>query len=237
MRRILLATTIAAPLFLAGTAKADLPVIDFASLTQLLNEVRTAAQQLAVLQQQLQQIMGIYQMLSHITNINGIVAALGMLGIQNPLPVDIYAVQSLLAGRGGASGMLGSIGSLFNTNVGNSSIYSPTGNSFEALMLQRNGASIGGIQALAGQVYQSMSDRLPLLAQLQARIGQGDQKESVDLNARIAVEQAYIQAQQTQAAALAMMGPASARMMDVERAQQRQRDIDQTISANPWGGF
>lgn len=232
MKRLLL---IGAYAFLPlAPARADLPVIDGASIAQLVKQVQQAAQQLQLLQQQVQQVMAIYNAVSHVTDLGSAVSALGMLGIQNPLPVNPYAVQSLLSGRGSVAGMTGSIGSLFNSNWDASHVYTPTGTSFEASLTQQGAISIAGIQGLSGQLYQSMAQRLPLLQELQDRLnGAKDPKDVMDLQARLAAEQAYIQAQGVQAQTLAMMQAAAYRGQQQERDEQRQKDIDAVLAADP----
>jgi hypothetical protein len=224
-------------LALGAPSQAQMPVIDFSSLGQLYKSVQTAAQQLETMQQQLQQVMNVYNAVSHVTDINSAVSALGMVGVQNPLPVNIGSVQSLLSGRGGVTGMSGSIGSLFNNNSQLNSFYSPTGNGYEATLLQRNVTGTSGIQALAGQLYQTMSDRLPLLKDLQNQLASSpDVKTTADITARIAAEQSYIQAQSVQAQTLAMLAVASQREMDLSSQQKRQQDIDSDMADNPWHG-
>jgi hypothetical protein len=66
MRRVLVIGTCA--LLVGAPARADGPVIDFASLAQLLREVQQAAQQIQLLQQQVQQLMTIYSAIAHVTN-------------------------------------------------------------------------------------------------------------------------------------------------------------------------
>ena len=105
---------------------------------QLFEQVRQGLQELQLLQQQLEQVMAVYNSLSHVTDLASAVGVLQTLGIQNPLPVNIGSVQGLLAGTGSPQGMLGSIGSLFNTNFDANHVYTPTGDSFEATLLQRN---------------------------------------------------------------------------------------------------
>jgi type IV secretion system protein VirB5 len=215
-------------------ARADLPVIDNANLGQLIKQVQQAAQQIQLLQQQVQQVMSIYNAVSHVTDLGSAVSALGMLGIQNPLPINPSAVQSLLSGRGSVEGMAGSIGSLFNSNWDASHVYTPTGQSYEASLTQRSATSIAGIQGLAGQLYQSMAQRLPLLQELQDRLtGAKDPKDVLDLQARLAAEQSYIQAQGVQAQTLAMMQVAAYQDRQQERDEQRQKDIDAVLEADP----
>jgi type IV secretion system protein VirB5 len=232
MRRVLVIGTCA--LLVGAPARADVPVIDFASLAQLLREVQQAAQQIQLLQQQVQQLMTIYSAIAHVTNLGSAVSALDMVGIQNPLPVNPYAVQSLLSGQGSVAGMSGSIGTLFNSNWTAQHIYTPTGPGLEATLIQRGATSIAGIQGLSGQLYQSMAQRLPLLQQLQDRLATAqDPKDVMDLQARLAAEQSYIQAQGVQAQTLAMMQVAAYQDQDQQRDEQRQANIDAVLAADP----
>jgi type IV secretion system protein VirB5 len=232
MKRVVLAGVCA--LALMSPARADLPVIDNASLAQLFQQVKQGLQELQLLQQQLEQVMAVYNSLSHVTDLANAVGVLQTLGIQNPLPVNIGAVQGLLAGTGSTQGMLGSIGGLFNTNFDANHVYTPTGDGFEATLLQRNATSIAGIQALAGQAYQSMSDRLNAMRQLQDRLATAqDTKDVEDLQARLQSEQAYIQSQSAQVQTLAIMQVAAYQSLQQQREEQRQQDIDAVLAADP----
>jgi type IV secretion system protein VirB5 len=178
--------------------------------------------------------MSVYNAISHVTDLGSAVSALGLLGIQNPLPVNPYAVQNLLSGRGSITGMSASIGSLFNSNLSSSHVYTPNGSSYQEGLLSRNATSIAGMQGLAGQLYQSMSQRLPLLAELQARLETATtQKDVDDLQARLLAEQSYIQAQGVQAQSLAMMQVSAYQSRQQEHDEQRQQELDSIIAANP----
>jgi type IV secretion system protein VirB5 len=209
-------------------------VIDNANLTQMIHQVQQAAEQIQLLQQQVQTVMSVYNAISHVTDLGSAVSALGLLGIQNPLPVNPYAVQNLLSGRGSIRGMSASIGSLFNSNFSSSHVYTPNGSSYQEGLLSRNATSIAGMQGLAGQLYQSMSQRLPLLAELQARLETATtQKDVDDLQARLLAEQSYIQAQGVQAQSLAMMQVSAYQSRQQEHDEQRQQELDSIIAANP----
>src|SRR5262245_62658579 len=114
--------------------------------------------------------MAVYQAISGVRDLGSALSAAGMLGLTDRLPVNPYAVQSLLNGTGGVSGMAGSIGSLFNSNYAGNHVYDATGPGFPADQMQRRATGIAGIQGLAGDLYQGMAERLPLLQQLQARL-------------------------------------------------------------------
>jgi type IV secretion system protein VirB5 len=214
--------------------QAQWAVIDNANLTQMIRQVQQAAEQIQLLQQQVQTVMSVYNAISHVTDLGSAVSALGLLGIQNPLPVNPYAVQNLLSGRGSITGMSASIGSLFNSNLSSSHVYTPNGSSYQEGLLSRNATSIAGMQGLAGQLYQSMSQRLPLLAELQARLETATtQKDVDDLQARLLAEQSYILAQGVQAQSLAMMQVSAYQSRQQEHDEQRQQELDSIIAANP----
>jgi type IV secretion system protein VirB5 len=214
--------------------QAQWAVIDNANQTQMIRQVQQAAEQIQLLQQQVQTVMSVYNAISHVTDLGSAVSALGLLGIQNPLPVNPYAVQNLLSGRGSITGMSASIGSLFNSNLSSSHVYTPNGSSYQEGLLSRNATSIAGMQGLAGQLYQSMSQRLPLLAELQARLETATtQKDVDDLQARLLAEQSYIQAQGVQAQSLAMMQVSAYQSRQQEHDEQRQQELDSIIAANP----
>jgi type IV secretion system protein VirB5 len=234
MKRCRCAVVLAIAVLIGPSARAQIPVTDAGAITQLVNQVRQGVQEVQYLQQQVQQVMAVYNAIAHATDLGTAVGALGMLGIQNPLPVNPYAVQSLLSGRGSIAGMSGTIGGLFNTNFAANHIYTPTGDSYEATLLQRRATSIAGIEGLSGQLYQSMAQRLPLLAELQDRLTTAtDPKDVQDLTARLAAEQSYIQSQHAQAQTLAIMQIAALQDLQQEREEQRHKDIDAVLDADP----
>ena len=76
-------------------ARADLPVIDGASLLQLLKEVQQAAQEIQLLQQQVQQVMTIYNAIAHVTDLGtALISALRYARDWNPLPVNPYPLYA-----------------------------------------------------------------------------------------------------------------------------------------------
>jgi hypothetical protein len=103
----------------------------------------------------------------------------------------------------------------------------------QAALLQRN-ATASRIQALAGQTYQSMSDRLNAMRQLQDRLATAqDTKDVQDLQARLHSEQAYSQSQSAQVQTLAIMQVAAYQSLQQQREEERQRDIDAVLAADP----
>jgi hypothetical protein len=136
-------------LALTAPARAQIPVTDLGAIAQLMDQVRQGTQEIQILQQQVQQVMTLYNAVAHVTDLGSAVGVLGLLGIQNPLPVNPYTVQSLLSGRGSIAGMSGTISGLFNTNFVASHVYTPTGDAYEAELMRRNATSIAGVQGLS----------------------------------------------------------------------------------------
>jgi type IV secretion system protein VirB5 len=165
-----------------------------------------------------------------VTDLGSAVSALGALGIQNPLPVNPYAVQGLMNGSGGTSGMLANLGSLYTGTLGANRVYQTNGDGWMAKQINANGGGLAGAQALALQLYQSAAQRIPLLNALQSRISTvSDPSEREALIARLGAEQAYIQNANVQANALGNYMLAQFQVVQQHRAERLQQDIDAVL--------
>ena len=79
-----------------------------------------------------------------------------------------------------------------------------------------------------------MSDRLNAMRQLQDRLATAqDTKDVQDLQARLHSEQAYSQSQSAQVQTLAIMQVAAYQSLQQQREEERQRDIDAVLAADP----
>jgi hypothetical protein len=154
-----------------------------------------------------------------------------MVGIQNPLPVNPYALQGLLNGSGGAQGMISSLGSLYNGTKAANTVYQVPGNSWAAQQINANGGGIAGAQAVFLQIYQSAAQRVPLLNELQARISTStDQSEREALIARFGAEQAYIQNANLQAQAVGGYMQAQFALQKQQSQERMQQGIDEILA-------
>lgn len=180
---------------------------------------------------QLQQLQATYAALTRVTDLGSAYAALSSLGIQNPLPVNPYAVQGLLNGTGGPGGMLGNIGGLFTGSIGANRVYETRGDTWLSQQINRFGGGLAGAQALALQQYQSSAERVQHLNALQARIdAAADPSAREALIARIGIEQTYIQNAQVQAASLGNFMQAQFRVRDQQREERRQQEFDEVLA-------
>jgi type IV secretion system protein VirB5 len=233
MRRILLATV--AVVAISQPAFAVIPVEDVPSLVQQVKDyamqVQQWGQQLQGMQQQLQQAQQIYYAMSHVDNIGSAMGALSALGIQNPLPVNPYAVQGLINGNGNAAGMLGSLPGLF-TNTGNTNrVYTAPGTDWNSQELNRNASGLAGVQALGLQLYQSAAQRMPVLAELQADLAASvNPADRQQLANRIAAAQTDIQNEQLQATNLATVAAAQVQSSQQRQNEKLQQDADAILA-------
>lgn len=240
MKRALLAAC--AAIALATPARAQWAVIDVAKIAQdETHQFQTIAQwgmQAANMAreiqggvQRLQQLQAAYAAITRVTDLGSAVSALGLLGIRNPLPVNPYALQGLLNGRGGAQGMLGSLTGLYTGTLGTNRVYQTPGATWLDRQINEQGGGIAGAQAVALQLYQSAAERVPLLAELQARINTAeDPSERESLIARFGAEQAYIQNAQVQAQAMGSFMAAQFQLRDQQREERMAQSIDEVLA-------
>jgi type IV secretion system protein VirB5 len=109
-------------------------------------------------------------------------------------------------------------------------VYAPAGDDFQARELQRSSSSVASTQAMASELYQSAANRVTALRGVETQLASApDTKAVADLQARIATEQAYIQAQQVQAQSLAMWQASQQRNEEQRSREERRRQLDTLI--------
>lgn len=239
MRRALLAASVVLVAASAAPARAQFAVLcancseEAADIVRWGQQAADMATQIQGGVARLQQLERTYLALTRVTDLGSAVSALGMLGIQNPLPVNPYALQALVSGRGGATGMLGSLSSLYTGTLGQNRVYETAGETWLDRQINEQGGGLAGAQAVALQLYQSAADRVPLLNELQARInGAPDPSEREALIARFGAEQSYIQNAQVQAQTLGNYMAAQFQLRGQQREERLQRSIDEALQSS-----
>ena len=208
MRRALLAGACAAALWAGGTrpARAVLGVGDTTWCLNCTEEWQEVAREVARAAQVVKQIEEaramvaraeqIYRAATGVRDLGSAIYALNLAGVQNPLPVDAYAVQNMIAGRGGAGGTLSG---LYDTLMGLNRVADPAGDTFRGQEMAANAGSIAGMQALAQQTYQANAERLQRLAGVRERMAiASDPAEVAQLHLAVAATEADLHAQQVQ---------------------------------------
>lgn len=221
---------------IAAPAHAQWTVIDPANLAQAIEQVRQLVQQLQLLQQQLlaleqqyAQLVRTYQAVAHLPDraLNDLGRQLDVDRLRNVLPNASEVLDAVMSGAGIGPGGLGAV---VRGHLERNGIYLPPGTDFQAAELRRNATSVAGAQAMASELYQSAADRVTLLRGIEGQLAAApDAKAVADLQARLAAEQAYVEAQQVQVQSLAMWQQAQERNRLQRQEERRRQEIDRLI--------
>ena len=200
MKKPSLASLIALALLVSTpAAHAQFAVIDIASVTQLLAEVQTLAQQLQTARSQLSQSQAEFQSITGNRGMEQLLAGTP----RNYLPANWAALQSA-AQPAGAAGALGTeVGAALRAEslLTQAQLASLSPAAVSQVQAQRQSAAL--LQGLTRQALANASGRFASLQLLINAIGQaGDQKAALDLQARIVAEHGMLQNESTKLQAL-----------------------------------
>jgi len=237
MKHPLLAAMLLIAAIPAGApARAQIPVTCTSCPTEIQEALRFGKQmaeyanQLRELQALYSQANVTYQAFTNIRDLGSAVGALQTVGLSNPLPVNPYAVQSLMNGSGGTQGMIGQIGNLFTTNSQNLAVYQCNSGAWicGAMERFRNGAA--GTQAASMQLYTSAADRAPQITALQAQIAAArTPAEREALTAQLTAANAQSSNQLVQAIAVQTFGQQQIAMREQQGTERLQQTIDEEL--------
>ena len=194
-----IAVTIAVLLSLAFAgprpAQAQFAVIDVGAIAQLIQEVSTLEQDLAVAKNELTQAQTEY---ASMTGSRGMQNLLGGIN-RNYLPQNWTQLSQIISGSsGGYPGVASSYSSLVTSNAVMGPAQVAALSPSEQAELQAQRSSVALLQTTTRTALQNASDRFASLQQLISAIGQAtDQKGALDLETRIAAEEAMLQDEQT----------------------------------------
>lgn len=175
-------------------AHAQFAVIDVASLTQLISEVQTLAQQLQTARSQLSQAQSEYQSITGVRGMEQLLVGV----VRNYLPPDWPALQSALQG----SGSYPTLSADLQAALRSATVLSPQQlgalSSTAGAQLQTERQSVALLQSLSHEALSNASNRFGSLQELIDAIGRAtDQKGILELQARISAEHAMLQDEQT----------------------------------------
>lgn len=225
------ATALAALALAPGLAQAQRIVYDPSNYAQAVQQVTQLTEQLAVLRQQYQQLQQTYAAIAHLPQnaLNGLSQRLNISQFRNALPAQSSVLAAVM--NGSDLGM-GTLASAAQGYLSQNQVYAPAAADFQAQEMLRNANSVAGSQAMASELYQSAANRVTALQGIESQLASApDSKAVADLQARIAAEQAYIQAQQVQAQSLAMWQASQERNQQQRSEEERRRQVDALIEA------
>jgi type IV secretion system protein VirB5 len=176
-------------------AHAQFAVVDVASVTQLMSEVRTLQQQLSTAQADLAQAQASYRSTIGDRGMEQLLAGT----VRNYLPANWSSVQGAFQGTGGSYPALSAdLSTAVTANAilaGQRVAVLPPAASRQ---LQADRQSVALLQALSHQALAATSNRFTSLQQMIDAVGRaGDQKSALDLQARIGAEALMLQNEQT----------------------------------------
>jgi type IV secretion system protein VirB5 len=195
-------------------AHAQFAVIDIASIVQLVQEVQQLEQQVATARSQLSQAQAEYAAITGNRGMQNLLSGTN----RNYLPTDWSQLQQVMSGSSGSyPALAGQVTTLVNSNAVLSPAQVATLSPTEQAQLVAARQNPALLQATARTALSNSSDRFAALQQLISAIGSAaDEKASLDLNARIAAEQAMLQNESTKVQVLSQV----AQSQEWSRAQR-----------------
>ncbi|OCJ63040.1 P-type DNA transfer protein VirB5 [Agrobacterium tumefaciens] len=200
-----------------GASGQGIPVNDQAAIAKQIESIAQLKSQLDALNQQIGQARQLYGSLNKLTNMADVAEVLNDPAIRKALPSDFAAIEGLLKGNG--TGVFGDSASRF---LEGNSTYRTDADDFYAQELSRLQNKNAGQMSLGEQIYDAATKRIDGIDQLRGKISTaGDAKEIADLQARLQVEQAFLQTDVL-------------RMEGLRMVQQAQNQVDEQRKAEDW---
>ncbi|WP_010188876.1 type IV secretion system protein [Sphingomonas sp. PAMC 26605] len=216
------AAPVALAAFASPAAAQGIPVFDTSTYVQALAQVQNTVKMIDQGKQQIQQAQDSFNSLSKLTNVNSIAPQLLNSQVRNILPNTSIDASTLLSGDLSKIGSLGTLASSIQSRYALSS-----GSDADAAYNQALKDATGSSAAMAAMGENTLSitqTRMQGLDQLRSQLDYAkDPKDVMDLQARIAVEQAQLQNDtlKMQAIQMAQSGEGNLAITSAEMAQAR----------------
>lgn len=210
-------------LAVAPTVQAQQIVHDPQALAQMIEEARTTLDQLRALQTQVEQGRQLFDSLNDLSGVNALAGELGLPTVRNPLP----DMRALRAAADGDLSALGDLADRADAIRRDTRLYTPPAGDLDPAeayyrdSLERAGARTARDLAIGEAVGGAADRRLEGLETLRSALDTAPNARAVlDLEARLAAEQAMIQNEQVRLQGLALTQAAEARLEE-QRARER----------------
>lgn len=179
--------------FAAPAAAQGIPVFDTTTWAQTLATAQNTIKMIDQGKQQIQQAQQTFESLSKLTNINNIAPQLNSPQVRNILPNTTIDAQTLLRGDFSQLGALGGLASNIQSRYALSSSGSDADTAYSEALKNSTG-SAATTAAIGENTLALTQTRMQGLEQLRQQLSYAkDPKDVMDLQARIAVEQAQLQ--------------------------------------------
>jgi type IV secretion system protein VirB5 len=207
----------------APTVQAQQIVHDPRPLAQMIEEARTTLDQLRALQTQVEQGRQLFDSLNDLSGVNALAGELGLPTVPNPLP----DMRALRAAADGDLSALGDLADRADAIRRDTRLYTPPAGDLDPAeayyrdSLERAGARTARDLAVGEAVGGAADRRLQGLETLRSALDTAPNARAVlDLEARLAAEQALIENEQVRLQGLALTQAAEARLEE-QRARER----------------
>ena len=219
-----------ATLGIGSPALAQIPVTDSAALAQLVQQLQQAQREYQELVNQYNELKSTYQAVSQDVNPNQWAQQLEQAGMQNSVP-NTTLLPNMLNGLSPPSSLTGNIGSLAQQFYNQNKVYIPTGTDFGSTQIQQGANETANFEAIATQNLQSLEAREQTLPQIQSQLNSATTIQQVgSIQARLAAEQNYVEAQQAQAQNLQLLAYEEHQQGDAAMAEKDAQGSHQTLS-------
>jgi type IV secretion system protein VirB5 len=238
---------IAALVVVPVTARADVPVIDFAAnlniLRQYAQDIKSytlQSQQYLTQAQQLAQQVQQYNALVQNPSLGAATGLMSQTGLSNSLPINPSGLVGLTSGYSmslsGLAGRLSALNSLANTAYSQNHVYACTDNSWSCQQQQQRAYGLAGVSGIAQAAYQDLRNHMPVVQALRDQAASATtpaQRENVLV--QMQAETAWHDNLVAQLNA-AQMQAAVDNQYAIQRDDERMsRDIEATIQSIPGG--
>ena len=206
MKRFWAAVAASGFLVFAQGAQAQITVVDWPAIANMLKQIEEAKAQLLQLQQT-------HQALTHMTDVSSIRALLADPKIKSALPQSGAGIEQQLMGTGSAAGG-------GSTTAKSDQLFAIAGDNYYAESMARAQQINGGSKDMAQSVLDSAGALQTAISAIQDQLaGSPDVKTTADLHAQMSGLQATAQVQLIQLNALRMLADAEVRTRDARDAQ------------------
>lgn len=238
MRKTLLAASLLAGCLMAQPSRAQIAVQDQANLVQqakdylqILKSYALQAQQYAAQAAQLQ--AEITQLESFIQNPN-LGAAMGLMqaaGLTSAIPINPYAVQSIVNGSGGVQGTFGALSGLMTGSLGTNNVYTCNDPSWACTQARAAAAGNAGQQGLAMNSIATLAAHLPVIQGLRDDLATAqDPAKREHITAELQAETAWGIQENDRLMATNIMLTSEQNVRDQQAREKLTKDLDTSIA-------
>lgn len=249
-KRLARTAAIATLCFVIGAAQTKaggIPVFDgvaeIGQARQLFQELKSYGVQLQQLQHEISSAVSLATTAASLIQHPSLGAVMGlanMVGIDNPLPINPYAVQGMLSGYGGMNSMSGlvgkfsGLGSLVTTSYNTDSVYNCTTGSFACQSLQQRAASNAGLKGISSQIYGELAAHIPVLQGLRTEAAAAtDPAQRENIMVQVQLENAWVNNSSQQLQGVIAMASAQESVQRTREEEHLSQSIAAVVAAAP----